>query len=160
MRVIVAAVGRLKHGPERELVARYRERAAKAGRSVGIAHVEVVEVGESKARDAARRRIEESIALTQLVPDGAMTAVLDETGDNLDSTTFADVLRRWRDQGRPAVVFIIGGPDGLTPNLRTDANLRIAFGVATWPHQMVRIMLLEQLYRAVTIFAGHPYHRG
>jgi 23S rRNA (pseudouridine1915-N3)-methyltransferase len=89
-----------------------------------------------------------------------VTAVLDETGDNLDSTTFADTLRRWRDQGRPAAVFIIGGPDGVAPNLRADANMRMAFGAATWPHQMVRIMLLEQLYRAVTIFAGHPYHRG
>jgi 23S rRNA (pseudouridine1915-N3)-methyltransferase len=160
MRVIVAAVGRLKQGPERELVTRYRERVAKAGRAVGINHVEVVEVGESKAREAARRRIEESIALAQLVPDGAVTAVLDETGDNLDSTTFADTVRRWRDQGRPAAVFIIGGPDGVAPNLRADANMRMAFGAATWPHQMVRIMLLEQLYRAVTIFAGHPYHRG
>jgi 23S rRNA (pseudouridine1915-N3)-methyltransferase len=159
MRVIVAAVGRVKQGPERELATRYRDRVAKAGRPVGITHVEVVEVGESKAREAARRRIEESIALTQLVPDGAVTAVLDETGDNLDSTTFAHTLRRWRDQGRPTAVFIIGGPDGLAPNLRADASLRIAFGAATWPHQMVRIMLLEQLYRAVTIFAGHPYHR-
>jgi 23S rRNA (pseudouridine1915-N3)-methyltransferase len=159
MRVIVAAVGRLKQGPERELVARYRERAAKAGRSVGISELEIVEIAESRAREAARRRTEESIALAQLIPGGAATALLDETGDNLDSGTFADVLRRWRDQGRVAV-FIIGGPDGLAPNLRGDASLRFAFGAATWPHQLVRIMLLEQLYRAVTILAGHPYHRA
>jgi 23S rRNA (pseudouridine1915-N3)-methyltransferase len=160
MRVVIAAVGRLKQGPERELATRYRERVVKAGRSVGIGDLEIVEIAESRAREAARRRIEESIALAQLIPDGAATAVLDETGDNLDSTTFADVLRRWRDHSRLAAVFIIGGPDGVTPNLRADADLRIAFGTATWPHQLVRIMLLEQLYRAVTIFAGHPYHRA
>jgi 23S rRNA (pseudouridine1915-N3)-methyltransferase len=159
VRVIVAAVGRLKQGPERELAARYRERAAKAGRAVGITALEVVEIAESRAREAARRRIEESIALAQLIPEGAGTAVLDATGDNLDSGTFADVLRRWRDRGQGAV-FIIGGPDGVTPNLRADAGLRIAFGAATWPHQLARIMLLEQLYRAVTILSGHPYHRG
>jgi 23S rRNA (pseudouridine1915-N3)-methyltransferase len=94
-----------------------------------------------------------------LIPDGAATALLDQTGDNLDSGMFADVLRRWRDQGRSAL-FIIGGPDGVTPNLRADASLRIAFGAATWPHQLARIMLLEQLYRAVTILSGHPYHRA
>jgi 23S rRNA (pseudouridine1915-N3)-methyltransferase len=160
MRVIVAAVGRLKHGPERDLAARYRDRAAKAGRSVGIGHLEIVEVAESRAREAERRRIEESIALAQLIPDGAARVVLDETGDNLDSATFADALRRWRDRGRPAAVFLIGGPDGVTPNLRQDADLRIAFGAATWPHQIARIMLLEQLYRAVTILMGHPYHRA
>ena len=160
MRVIVAAVGRLKQGPERDLATRYRDRAAKAGRSVGIAHLEIVEIAESRAREASRRRTEESIALAQLIPDGAATVVLDETGDNLDSATFADVLRRWRDRGRPAAVFIIGGPDGVAPNLRQDADLRIAFGAATWPHQLARIMLLEQLYRAVTILMGHPYHRA
>jgi 23S rRNA (pseudouridine1915-N3)-methyltransferase len=160
MRVIVAAVGRLKQGAERDLVTRYRERAAKAGRSVGIGQLEIVEIAESRAREAGRRRIEESIALAQLIPDGAASVMLDETGDNLDSATFADVLRRWRDRGRPAVMFIIGGPDGVTPNLRQDADLRIAFGAATWPHQLARIMLLEQLYRAVTILMGHPYHRA
>jgi 23S rRNA (pseudouridine1915-N3)-methyltransferase len=160
MRIIVAAVGRLKQGPERDLAKRYRERAVKTGRSLGIGDVEIVELAESRAREAPRRRIEESIALAQLVPDGAATVVLDESGDSVDSATFADVLRRWRDQDRSAAVFIIGGADGVTPNLRQDADLRIAFGAATWPHQLVRIMLLEQIYRAVTILAGHPYHRA
>lgn len=160
MRVIVAAVGRLKQGPERDLAKRYREHAAKAGRQVGIRDVEIVEIAESRAREAERRRIEESIALAQLIPDGAATVVLDQGGENVDSATFAGFLRRWSDQGSPAVAFIIGGPDGVTPNLRADANLRVAFGAATWPHQLVRIMLLEQLYRAVTILTGHPYHRA
>ena len=72
----------------------------------------------------------------------------------------ADLVRRWRDQGRAAAVFLIGGPDGVAQNLRDEADLCLAFGAATWPHQLVRIMLLEQLYRVVTILAGHPYHRA
>jgi 23S rRNA (pseudouridine1915-N3)-methyltransferase len=160
MNLLVAAVGRMKKGPDRELAERYRERATKAGRTVGIKDIEVVEVAESRARDASRRTIEESIALAQLIPDDAVTVVLDERGESLDSTRFAGMLRRWRDDGRSAAVFVIGGADGLAPNLNEKADLRLAFGAATWPHQLVRIMLLEQLYRAVTLLAGHPYHRG
>lgn len=160
MRLIVAAVGRLKQGPERELAERYGQRTTKSGRAVGIQEIEVVEISESRAREAKRRRVEESIALAQLVPDGAVKIVLDELGENLDSIAFASALKRWRDEGRPAATFLLGGPDGLAQNLREDADLCIAFGAATWPHQLVRIMLLEQLYRAVTILAGHPYHRA
>lgn len=159
MRLIVAAVGRLKRGPERDLAERYRDRAAKAGRAVGLRGLEVVEVIESRARDVARRATEESIALAQLIPEGAIRVVLDERGENLDSASFTGVLRAWRDAGRPAAVFIIGGADGLAPSLREEADLRLAFGAATWPHQIVRVMLLEQIYRAVTILSGHPYHR-
>ena len=160
MNLIVAAVGRMKKGPEWDLAERYRERAAKAGRAVGIQDIEVVEVAESRARDANRRMIEESIALAQLIPDDAVTVVLDQRGESLDSARFTSTLQRWRDNGRPAAVFVIGGADGLAPSLNEKADLRLAFGAATWPHQLVRIMLLEQLYRAVTILAGHPYHRG
>jgi len=160
MNLIVAAVGRMKKGPERDLAERYRERAAKAGRAVGIQDVEIVEVAESRAREANRRMIEESIALAQLISDDAVTVVLDQRGESLDSARFTSTLQRWRDNGRPAAVFVIGGADGLAPSLTEKADLRLAFGAATWPHQLVRIMLLEQLYRAVTILAGHPYHRG
>ena len=160
MNLIVAAVGRMKKGPERDLAERYRERATKAGRAVGIQDVEVVEVAESRARELNRRTIEESIALAQLIPDDAVTVVLDQRGESLDSARFTSTLQRWRDNGRRAAVFVIGGADGLAPSLNEKADLRLAFGAATWPHQLVRIMLLEQLYRAVTILAGHPYHRG
>jgi 23S rRNA (pseudouridine1915-N3)-methyltransferase len=159
MRLIVAAVGRLKRGPERDLAERYRVRASKAGRGVGLRGVEVVEVTESRARDIARRATEESIALAQLIPEGAVRVVLDERGQNLDSAAFTGVLRGWRDAGRPAAAFIIGGADGLASSLREEADLRLAFGAATWPHQILRVMLLEQIYRAVTILSGHPYHR-
>jgi len=159
MRLVVAAVGRLKPGPERDLAARYRERVAKAGRTVGLQGIEVVEVAESRAREAERRRTEESIALAQLCPAGAPRVVLDEQGENLGSVAFASHLARWRDDGRAAAFFLIGGADGVAAHLRDEADLILSFGAATWPHQLVRIMLLEQLYRTVTLFAGHPYHR-
>ncbi|SRR6266508_331580 len=160
MRLVVAAVGRLKQGPERELAERYRKRAADLGRQVGLRDVEIVEVRESRASDADKRMIEESIAIATLVPERAATVVLDERGENLTSVELAKQLKRWRDENRPATILVVGGADGLAPNLRDDADLRLAFGVATWPHQLVRIMLLEQIYRATTILAGHPYHRA
>jgi 23S rRNA (pseudouridine1915-N3)-methyltransferase len=160
MRLIVAAIGRLKAGPERELADRFRDRVAKAGRAVGLRDIEIVEIRESKAADAARRVLEESIALANIVPERAVVVALDETGESLDSESFTGLLRGWRDGGRPAAVFCIGGADGLGEDVRRRADLTLAFGAATWPHQLVRIMLLEQLYRAVTILAGHPYHRA
>ena len=86
--------------------------------------------------------------------------MLDERGQNVDSAAFAALLRQWRAEDRPAVCFVIGGADGLAQSLSERAKVKLAFGGATWPHQLVRIMLLEQLYRAGTILAGHPYHRG
>jgi 23S rRNA (pseudouridine1915-N3)-methyltransferase len=160
MRIVIAAVGRLKQGPERELAERYRKRAADAGRSVGLNAFDIVEIKESRADDAARRMLEESIAIANIVPDGAATVILDGRGENLSSAHIAGRLQDWRLQDAPAVVFIIGAADGLAPSLREKASLAIAFGGATWPHQLIRIMLLEQLYRAVTILAGHPYHRA
>jgi 23S rRNA (pseudouridine1915-N3)-methyltransferase len=160
MRIVVAAVGRLKQGPERELAERYRKRAADAGRSAGLQAFDVVEIRESRAGDAGRRMLEESIAIANVIPERAVTVVLDERGESMSSASFAGRLQGWRGQDKPAVVFIIGGADGLAPSLREQANFAIGFGAATWPHQLVRIMLLEQLYRAVTILAGHPYHRA
>jgi 23S rRNA (pseudouridine1915-N3)-methyltransferase len=89
-----------------------------------------------------------------------MLIALDERGDGMDSAAFAGHLARWRDQGVENTIFAIGGADGLSPDLRRKARVRLAFGAATWPHQMVRVMLLEQIYRAATILAGHPYHRA
>jgi 23S rRNA (pseudouridine1915-N3)-methyltransferase len=160
MRLMVAAIGRVKAGPERELAERYRDRVAKAGRAVGLRDIEIVEIRESRAQEAAKRVLEESIALANLIPEGAVVVALDQSGEALASDSITGVLRGWRDAGRPAAVFCIGGADGLGPELTAQADLTLAFGAATWPHQLVRIMLLEQLYRAVTILAGHPYHRA
>jgi 23S rRNA (pseudouridine1915-N3)-methyltransferase len=160
MRIVVVAVGRLKQGPERELAERFRKRAADAGRGVGLNSFDIVEIKESRAGDTARRMLEESIAIANVIPERAVTVIMDERGESLSSGAFAGRLQGWRTQDKPAVVFIIGAADGLAPSLREKASLAIAFGAATWPHQLVRIMLLEQIYRAVTILAGHPYHRG
>ncbi|MGB6539184.1 MAG: 23S rRNA (pseudouridine(1915)-N(3))-methyltransferase RlmH [Xanthobacteraceae bacterium] len=159
MRVIVIAVGRLKPGPERELAETYRQRAQASGRALGLREIEIIEIRESRARDAERRRAEESIAVANVVPERAITVILDEHGQNLDSTTLAVQLQEWRGEDRSAVCFVIGGADGLAASLRGQARLTLAFGAATWPHQLVRIMLLEQIYRAASIVTGHPYHR-
>lgn len=160
MRIVVAAVGRLKQGPETELAERYRKRAAQTGRNLGLRDVEIIEIRESRAQAADKRMLEESIALANVIPDNAAMVVLDERGDNLDSASFAGCLRTWRGNDRAAVVFVIGGADGLAPSLRDKADLRLSLGAATWPHQLARIMLLEQIYRATTILSGHPYHRA
>ena len=160
MRVLIAAVGRLKQGPERELAERYHKRAADLGRKNGLKAIDLIEVKESRADNLERRMLEESIAIANLIPDGAVTVILDERGENLTSAAIAGRLRAWQSDGKAAVAFIVGGADGLAPSLRDKAGLTLAFGAATWPHQLVRIMLLEQLYRAMTILAGHPYHRS
>ena len=160
MRIVIAAVGLLKQGPETELSERYRKRAAQTGRNLGLRDVEIIEIRESRAADATKRMLEESIALANIIPQGAAVVLLDGRGDNLDSASLAGQLAKWRSNDRPAAVFVIGGADGLAPSLRDKADLRISFGAATWPHQLVRVMLLEQLYRATTILTGHPYHRA
>lgn len=158
MRIIVAAIGRLK-GPESELAARYEKRANQSGRALGWKSVEVIEIKESRADEAMKRMLEESIALANIIPQGAAVVLLDEKGEALGSQAFATELATWRENNKPAVVFIIGGADGLAASLRDKADLRLSFGKATWPHQLVRAMVLEQLYRATTILSGHPYHR-
>jgi 23S rRNA (pseudouridine1915-N3)-methyltransferase len=159
MRVIVIAIGRPKQGPERELSDRYRERFDDIGRKLGFRGLQIHEIPESRGRDAARRIAEEADAIAAAIPEKSMLVALDERGENIDSTAFSRYLGGWRDQGTGHTIFMIGGADGLSPELRARAKLRIAFGSASWPHQMVRVMLLEQLYRAATILAGHPYHR-
>jgi 23S rRNA (pseudouridine1915-N3)-methyltransferase len=160
MRVVVIAIGRLKQGPERELAERYRERFDDIGRKLGFRGLEIHEIAESRARDTATRMAEEAAAISALIPEKYLLVALDEHGENVDSAAFARHLGRWRDQSVANTIFTIGGADGLSPDLQRKAKLRIAFGSATWPHQMVRVMLLEQIYRAATILAGHPYHRA
>ena len=160
MRVVIAAVGRLKQGPERDLAERYRKRASDAGRNAGLTVFDIVEIRESRADSAERRMIEESIAIANIIPERAVTVILDEQGENLSSPALAGRLQAWRAENRPAAAFIVGSHDGLAAGLREKADLALAFGAATWPHQLVRIMLLEQLSRAVTILSGHPYHRS
>jgi 23S rRNA (pseudouridine1915-N3)-methyltransferase len=116
-------------------------------------------VAESRSRRPQDRRHEEAVTLEAAIPEIAAIVALDATGEVLSSPQLAARLKRWGDAGTPAVAFLIGGADGLAESLLRRAHLRLAFGTATWPHQLVRIMLLEQLYRAMTILSGHPYHR-
>jgi 23S rRNA (pseudouridine1915-N3)-methyltransferase len=160
MRIVVIAVGRLKQGPERELAERYAARFDDAGRRLGFRGLDIREIAESRAREATTRMAEEAAAISAAIPDNSVLVALDERGENIDSAAFARRLGQWRDQAVAHTIFAIGGADGLSPELRGKAKLRVAFGAATWPHQMVRVMLLEQLYRAATILAGHPYHRA
>ena len=159
MKLLVAAVGRLKRGPECELAERYRARAEKAGRSLGFRALDIVEIDESRGRRAAERAAAEAGAIARILPENAAIVVLDEGGANLSSADLAGLIGGWRDRGREAAAFVVGGPDGLADRILARAERRLAFGTATWPHQLVRIMLLEQLYRAITILGGHPYHR-
>jgi 23S rRNA (pseudouridine1915-N3)-methyltransferase len=160
MRLVVIAVGRLKQGPERELVARYRERFEEIGRKLGFRGLDIHEIPESRARDTATRVNEEAAAISAQIPEKSVLVALDEGGESINSAAFARHLGRWRDESVGNTFFLIGGADGLSPDLRRKAKLKLAFGAATWPHQIVRVMLLEQIYRAATILAGHPYHRA
>ena len=160
MRLVVVAIGRLKQGPERELAERYRERFDDISRKLGFRGLDVHEIPESRARGAATRIAEEAAAISAAIPPKSMVVALDERGNSIDSNAFARHLGRWRDDQVANTIFIIGGADGLSPDLWRMAKLKMAFGSATWPHQMVRVMLLEQLYRAATVLAGHPYHRA
>ena len=159
MRIILAAIGRLKAGPERDLCARYMERAAASARSVGLTGVEFREIEEGRARRPEDRKAEEARAIRALIPAGARLVLLDERGKSVGSEAFAQDIGRVRDSGTSAFVLAIGGPDGFDPQLRAEAHQVLAFGAMTWPHQLVRIMASEQIYRAMTILSGHPYHR-
>ena len=152
------AVGRMKAGPERELVERYRGRAADAAGRLGWSGLDIVEVAEGRGRRPEERRGEEAAALRDRLRDGA-ALVFDERAPSLGSEAFAGRLAAWRDAGRDCAC-VIGGPDGLDPALRERAALLASFGALTLPHQLVRVLVAEQIYRAMTILAGHPYHRG
>lgn len=160
MRLILAAVGRLKAGPERELASRYRDRAAQLGRGLGFATCDSIEIAESRARRALDRCAEEAAALTGHMPPGGVLVAYDERGRaDIGSEALAERVAAWRDAARPALVVAIG-PDGLDASIRTKAELILSFGAATLPHGLVRVLALEQLYRSLTILSGHPYHRG
>ena len=158
MQITIAAIGRMKAGPERDLAERYIDRVNKAGRRLSLS-LSVREFAESRAGSAAERKDQEAAALLAALPDGAVLVALDESGSNLDSRSFAGRLGKWRDDGAGELVFAIGGADGLGAAVLAAATLRLALGAMTWPHQMVRLMLAEQAYRAMTILSGHPYHR-
>lgn len=159
MRLVLVCVGRLKPGPERLLFDRYFKRLNDGARSAGLTGVDLREIGESRARRPEERRSEEAAAILAAAPKDSLIVLLDERGASATSEEWAADIARARDASRAAYAVAIGGPDGLDPSLRTRAHRVLSFGAMTWPHQLVRVMAGEQLYRLMTILAGHPYHR-
>lgn len=160
MRLLIAAVGKLKQGPERELFAHYLARAEALGRKLSFTPLTAIEIAESKASSAATRCQAEAETLLAKVPDGFKLIYLDRTGEPLASEAFARLLAKLRDGGALGAAFLIGGADGHPSALLDRADKVLSFGSMTLPHGLARIVLAEQLYRAETILAGHPYHRA
>jgi len=153
MKIAIVAIGRLPRSPEADLVKLYVDRATAAGRALGLGPIEVAEVEARKPGKAA-----EAEALRPHL-EGAHLIACDEHGTARPSRAFAAEIGRLRDDGVRRLAFAIGGADGLDPSLLSAASGKLAFGPQTWPHALARVMLAEQVYRAVTILAGGPYHR-
>ncbi len=153
MRLSIIAVGRLRAGPEKALLEQYLKRLPWP---VSLNEV----AAEPPGRSAKERRQRENQRLLAALPEQAAIVALDERGRNLGSEAFAALLREWREDGRAEIAFVIGGAGGLEKRLLDHAELSLSLGPMTWPHMLVRALLAEQLYRAHSILAGHPYHRG
>jgi len=156
MKLTLCAVDRLRTGPERALFDDYRLRFDRTGRGLGLGPLAVAEVEAKKGGGAA----EEAAALDRAAPAGAVRLALDERGRMMGSPEFAAQLAEWRDAGQSELAIFIGGADGFDPAFRHGCDRWMSFGPMVWPHMLVRVMLAEQLYRAASILAGGPYHRG
>ncbi len=149
-KIDILVVGRVKKGPWYELIEDYISRMKWP--------VTVVEI-ESKYTDVKTQQAHEQRLILDRLDPHSFVVVLDERGSGLRSLDFAQTLQKIRDTGSDKLTFLIGGAEGFTDDIRNKANMMISFGQQTWPHVMVRVMLLEQIYRAQQIIAGHPYHR-
>ncbi len=156
MRVHIVAVGRLRAGPERDLIDDYLTRFDRTGRALALGPANVIEVEDKKNAGMGA----EAVLVEKAIPNGALVCIMDERGKVMTSPSFAGQLGGWRDQGRQDVAFVIGGADGLDPTFRAKADAALSFGKMVWPHMLVRVMLSEQLYRAASILSGSPYHRA
>lgn len=159
MRIVVGAVGRLKDSGERALFERYWERLRATGRIIGVTDVRHAEINEGREGTTALRQASEAQRLLQACGDEAWIVALDERGKSLTSEAFAELIRTWRDDGCKTMALLIGGPDGHGLAVQKAARLKLSLSAMTLPHGLARVVLAEQLYRAGTILAGHPYHR-
>jgi 23S rRNA (pseudouridine1915-N3)-methyltransferase len=160
MRLLIFAVGVARGSDEASLTEEYCNRAGAMGKRLGFSSVGIEEVQVSKKRDAALRMEEEGKRLVGRIPPQAHIILLDAKGKGMTSEDFAEMLGVMRDAGARDLAFVIGGPDGLDLGRKVKPGRSLAFGPQTWPHLLVRAMLSEQVYRAITILAGHPYHRA
>jgi 23S rRNA (pseudouridine1915-N3)-methyltransferase len=160
MRLVILAVGHARGTEEGALSDAFCARAASMGKRLGFPAITINEVGVSKARDVESRMREEGERLAGKIPEQAHVICLDAKGKGMTSDAFAEMLGAMRDAGARDLTFLIGGPDGLNPGPKVKPGRSLAFGPQTWPHLLVRAMLAEQIYRGMTILAGHPYHRA
>lgn len=156
MRVHICAVGRLRAGPEKSLIDDYLTRFDRSGRQLGLGPAQVIEVEDRRGGGMEAQ----AQALRKAIPQGAVLGALDERGKGISSPDFAGLMAGYRDAGRADLALIIGGADGISPDLRNAVDFSVSFGKMVWPHMLVRVMLAEQLYRAASILAGSPYHRA
>jgi 23S rRNA (pseudouridine1915-N3)-methyltransferase len=152
MRILILAVGKAKPGPEQDLLAQYIDRLPWT--------VDVKEIAPNKDQSAEVRKTREADALLKAVPEGSVIIALDERGITESSEKFAARVAGWRDGGARTLAFIIGGADGHGEMILKKARHQLSLGAMTWPHMLVRGLLMEQLYRAHSIMTGHPYHRA
>ncbi len=160
MRLLILAVGHARGSSEAALTDDFVGRAKAMGKNLGFSAVAVEEIPVSKLREARGRIAAEGEKLAARIPGAAHVIFMDAKGKGMTSDAFAEMLAAMRDAGARDLVFLIGGPDGLDPGPSVKAGRSLAFGPQTWPHLMARAMLAEQIYRAFTILAGHPYHRA
>lgn len=160
MRLTIAAIGRLKERGEPELLARYRDRIDASGRALALGPLTITELAEARQNDTRQRRDDEATRLLQAAARADRRVVLDEHGKAITSEAFARWLAAERDGGAREVAFLIGGPDGHGAAAISAATLKLSLGPMTLPHGLARVLLVEQLYRALTIISGHPYHRA
>jgi 23S rRNA (pseudouridine1915-N3)-methyltransferase len=160
MRLWIYAIGNMRGTPEGMLCEEFLDRAKKLGRNMGFSAVTLEELAVSKHRNVQARMREEAERLAARLPEGAHIVLLDARGKGMTSEDFAEMLGSLREVGTKDLAFVVGGPDGLSPLPGKKAGRSLAFGPQTWPHLLARALLSEQLYRAFTILAGHPYHRA
>jgi 23S rRNA (pseudouridine1915-N3)-methyltransferase len=160
MRIVLGAVGRLKDSAERGLFDRYWERIEVSGRGVGVTSIRHAEIPEGREATAVLRQTSEAQRLLATAGDQAVVVALDERGKVMTSAAFADFVKRHRDDGCRELVFLIGGTDGHGGAVHEAARAKLSLSAMTLPHGLARVVLAEQIYRAITILSGHPYHRS
>lgn len=159
MQIFIGAIGRLKKSDELNLCNKFETRIQNAGAQLGFTKFQHLDFDEDKNSSVQIRKTEEAKKLLNAVPKGALIIALDEHGKHFTSPEFSQKIANYRDDGYPAIAFLLGGPDGHGQDVLNQADLKLSLSKMTWPHQLARALLFEQIYRAITIMNGHPYHR-
>ena len=160
MQLAIIAVGQMRGADEMPLVEDFHRRIEASGRQLGISGLSILELREKRGLTGGeKKRSENALIADALARRNGPLIVLDETGKSLTSRAFADQLKSWIERGESDVTFVIGGTGGLDDTIRARADMVLSFGPMTWPHMLARVLLCEQIWRAVSILTRHPYHR-